>query len=225
MVFILFVLCETPYSVLPMNAKAIHLKTLSSLLSAYALRDAQTATLVSDFQSLLKDYGDRAFFRTQLPGHFTASTWLLSPTSQEVLLTHHRKLDMWVQLGGHCDGESDVTRVALKEAREESGIADIELIDSQLFDIDKHKIPARPNESEHFHYDLRFLARASHYDFKVSSESKSLKWFRFDDPFFNGNLDSSVRRMWLKWTKSLVGIERKAHLRDSKLLSSTQAIE
>src|SRR3569832_2721477 len=65
----------------------------------------------------------RCFARTLQVGHVTGSAWLVDHAHTHVLLTHHRKLDRWLQLSGHADGEADVQSVALREAREESGLA------------------------------------------------------------------------------------------------------
>ena len=92
----------------------------------------------------------RCFERDCFPGHITASAWIVSRESRKVLLTHHRKLDRWLQLGGHTDGDSDVLASALREAREESGIAELVPIPSggepRILDVDVHEIPARPTE-------------------------------------------------------------------------------
>lgn len=119
----------------------------------------------------------RCFHRDLSTGHVTGSAWLLDCSGERVLLTHHRKLDKWVQLGGHADGEPDVAKVALREAREESGISGIELMSADIFDLDIHLIPARDDEPSHYHYDCRFLLQCTeHEDFTVSDESHDLVW-------------------------------------------------
>ena len=80
------------------------------------------------------------------------------------MLTHHRKLDRWLQLGGHVDGEQAVHVAALREAQEESGLQHFSFVKiaGRLlpFDIDIHPIPATPAEPAHHHYDLRYLLLA-----------------------------------------------------------------
>lgn len=114
-------------------------------------------------------------------GHVTGSAWVLDKTRGRVLLTHHKKLDIWVQLGGHADGESDVAAVAMREAREESGISQIELLMPDIFDIDIHLIPARGDEPEHYHYDCRFALVADTAEYVVSEESHDLAWIRLGE--------------------------------------------
>ena len=87
------------------------------------------------------------FERSCREGHITASAWIVSADHRAALLTHHRKLDRWLQLGGHCDGEADVAAVALREAREESGLVDLRFAyagDAPVpVDLDVHPIPPR----------------------------------------------------------------------------------
>ncbi|WP_234988819.1 NUDIX hydrolase [Tropicibacter naphthalenivorans] len=123
------------------------------------------------------EWGDRAFSRDALiGGHVTASAFVLCPEGVSVLLTHHRKLDRWLQLGGHCDGIADTCFVAQKEAYEESGLSRIDLLRPEVLDVDIHEIPARGAEPAHLHYDVRFLFQARSRAFRVSSESLDLAW-------------------------------------------------
>jgi 8-oxo-dGTP pyrophosphatase MutT (NUDIX family) len=101
------------------------------------------------------------------------------------LLTHHRKLGRWLQPGGHSDGDPDIAQVALREAREESGIAALTLatVDGQAqpLDLDAHEIPARGDEPAHIHYDVRFLVVAPQDAIiTASAESLALRWFPAD---------------------------------------------
>lgn len=127
------------------------------------------------------------FVRTCRPGHITAAAWILSSDRGRVLLTHHRKLDRWLQLGGHADGQWQVEEVALREAREESGMASFRFvpIDGIVmpFDIDVHEIPPRYDaegnmvEDAHEHHDIRFLLIAnSGEEIHVSEESHDVRW-------------------------------------------------
>jgi 8-oxo-dGTP pyrophosphatase MutT (NUDIX family) len=139
---------------------------------------------------------DDCFYRTNLAGHITGSAWVLSPDGTEVLMNHHAFLDMWMQFGGHADGESNIKLVALREAQEESGIEEIEFVSEEIFDIDIHEIPfnAKKGEPAHLHYDIRFLLKAKHKNFVISNESKQLKWMTPEE--IKGlNLNRSIMRM------------------------------
>ena len=137
--------------------------------------------------------------RTLPGGHFTGSAWLVSADGKRVLLTHHRKLDRWLQLGGHADGDGDLARVALREAHEESGLSGLSL-EGGVFDLDRHRIPARGAEPEHWHYDVRFVIRASdNEDFVASHESHALAWRDISAIGDDAQADESLRRMANKW--------------------------
>ncbi len=117
------------------------------------------------------------FWRGFSPGHITASAWVLNHEKLEVLLTHHRRLNKWVQPGGHVEIGEDIISEARREAVEETGIDNIRLLQSEIFDLDIHAIPATAKAPEHFHYDVRyaFVVNGSH-EYFVSDESHDLKW-------------------------------------------------
>jgi 8-oxo-dGTP pyrophosphatase MutT (NUDIX family) len=115
--------------------------------------------------------------RSCVPGHLTGSAWIVSPDRTRTLLTHHHKLDKWLQLGGHADGDADLLAVALREAREESGLTRLRAVSAEIFDFDRHLIPARKADPEHYHYDLRFMIEADPAEpLVISNESKDLAW-------------------------------------------------
>jgi 8-oxo-dGTP pyrophosphatase MutT (NUDIX family) len=126
---------------------------------------------------------EKCFDRDCLPGHITGSSWIVSHDLRQVLLTHHRKLGGWLQLGGHADGQTCVFDVALREAREESGMQHFRVIgpveDAAVpFDIDIHIIPARKGEPAHEHHDIRYLLVAEPgQELVISDESIDLRWF------------------------------------------------
>ncbi len=141
------------------------------------------------------------FLRSCRVGHFTASAFLLNPEKTHALLLHHAKLDKWMQLGGHCDGDSDVLRVAIKEAQEESGIQKIRAIRPAVFDIDIHLIPPYKEEGAHYHFDIRFLLHAYETDQVIQNhESKALQWFEITGKNLPENR-ASVDRMFEKIRK------------------------
>lgn len=133
--------------------------------------------------------------RSLTVGHLTASALVVDPSSGRALLTHHRKLGRWLQLGGHCDGDANLAAVALREACEESGIAGLRVCPEPI-DLDIHRIPSRPGEPEHDHLDTRFLVLAPPTaQAVVSEESNELGWFGPGE--LQGlELDDSVRRLF-----------------------------
>ena len=106
---------------------------------------------------------ERPFDRATREGHLTGSAITVSAHGSQVLLLHHRKLDRWLQPGGHGDpGETTGEEVALREALEESGITGLALHPTapRPLDVDVHDIPARGDEPAHEHLDLRYLVVA-----------------------------------------------------------------
>jgi 8-oxo-dGTP pyrophosphatase MutT (NUDIX family) len=153
---------------------------------------------VTHFEEFLVGNAD-AFERELAIGHFTGSAWLVSVDGSRVLLTHHRKLGLWLQLGGHADGDTDLARVALREAEEESGLDGL-TIEPAIFDLDRHRIPACGVEPEHWHYDVRYVVRASSNEaFVVGDESHDLAWRGIAEVAADDRADASMRRMARKW--------------------------
>lgn len=155
--------------------------SLDTLLVDYLAHQPGEVEVIGRFRSFA-DSGEALQGRANLGRHITASTWIVNPSHTRVLLTHHAKLQKWVQLGGHTDEGEDWTTAALREAREESGLAGLRLAQAGLFDLDIHRIPARADTPAHDHYDLRFLVEADDtVPLTVSEESHALAWVDLDD--------------------------------------------
>ncbi|MBW3549395.1 MAG: NUDIX hydrolase [Proteobacteria bacterium] len=167
-------------------------------LARYRRRWPAETEVVTGFEALLADPQD-PFERARLAGHFTASAWLVDRSGTRVLLTHHRKLERWLQLGGHADGDRDLARVALREAQEESGLPDLR-VEPELFDLDRHWIPERGEVPGHWHYDARYIVRAGEDErYVVGEESHDLAWRDIAGIASDPDADVSLRRMALKW--------------------------
>ena len=176
-------------------------KPLLRLLARYLDCYPEDHDRVERIRSFVATHSD-CFERTCLPGHITASSWILSADRRRFLLAHHRKLDRWLQLGGHADGDPDVTRVAQREAREESGMHRFELLEQSgqilPIDVDLHEIPKRCGEPAHWHYDIRFVQVAATWQhLRVSEESRALRWFDVEETL-DILQESSLRRMAIR---------------------------
>jgi 8-oxo-dGTP pyrophosphatase MutT (NUDIX family) len=149
---------------------------LLELLRAHKPFTAEEAEMRTRLERFVEQH-EECFERSLAIGHVTGSAWILDLERTHVLLTHHGKLDKWLQLGGHADGDPDVLRVAVREAEEESGLERVYPVSRSIFDVDIHLIPARKSEAEHYHYDVRFLLEADRgRPLRISSESKDLAW-------------------------------------------------
>ena len=146
----------------------------------------------------LLDY-DNCFERSLLHAHFTASAWLVNESLDKALFTHHAKLNKWLQLGGHSDGNENLREVALNESYEESGLREISFLSRRIFDLDIHTIPARKEVPEHEHFDVRFILQASEQDILViSEESHDIAWISFDNIVRKTQENESIKRMMNK---------------------------
>ncbi len=123
------------------------------------------------------------FERSNLRGHVTGEAWVLNKEKTKILLTHHKTLDRWFQLGGHSDGDPITLNVALREAKEESGLENIVILSEDILDIDVHPIPEKKEIPEHTHYGIAFLFEADENDALILAEheSKELRWVPFEE--------------------------------------------
>lgn len=185
-------------------------KQFLAALRDYQIRWPAEAHTVERFFALAEHW-PASLERTAIdPGHFTASAWVVAPDGASVLLTHHKKLDKWLQMGGHADGEADLPAVAIREAYEESGAENLRPalsgaagIDSawRIFDLDVHDIPQFQATPPHRHYDVRFAYFVPRqFEPIISDESHDLKWVPLDE-LHRYTRERSMTRMADKWSR------------------------
>lgn len=169
----------------------MHRRPLVEMLARYRAAFPSEAAVADRILALVERHAD-CFSRACRPGHVTGSAWIVSADRRRCLLAHHGKLDRWLQLGGHADGQSHVDEVALREAREESGMSGFDLVAINgavmPLDIDVHQIPARCDvdgrilEDAHEHHDVRFLLIAhAGQQICASDESHQIAWCTPDE--------------------------------------------
>jgi 8-oxo-dGTP pyrophosphatase MutT (NUDIX family) len=116
-----------------------------------------------------------SLLRTCEPGHFTGSAIVVDDDRARVLLMLHAKAGLWLQPGGHADGQADLGAVALREATEETGIEGLRLI-APAIDLDIHLFRPRLGEP-HRHLDVRYLVMAPARSVaRGNDESRDLRW-------------------------------------------------
>lgn len=109
---------------------------------------------------------------------------------------HHKKLDKWIQPGGHIDEiDTSFLTAALREAQEETGIKNFKTLSEKIFDIDIHEIPEKHHEPAHLHYDVRYFLQAKSTDLNLNmEESNNANWVNLDE-LLNEKTEESIRRM------------------------------
>ena len=177
--------------------QVMHRTPLSNLLHNYTHRYPAEQAVIERFLQFVQQHSD-CFERSLAVGHVTGSAWVVNQTGTHALLTHHKKLNRWLQLGGHADGNPQIHAVALREAREESGLTAIHFVSQRIFDVDIHPIPARGDEQEHVHYDVRFALRSADERYQVSEESHALAWVEIGQIEALSD-EEAMRRMARKW--------------------------
>lgn len=147
-------------------------------LYQYLPQSEEQWKLKQKFIEFIEDNPD-AYLRSNLQGHLTASVFAVD--EDKILLIHHKKLDKWLQPGGHCDGNPDTLEVALKELWEETGIL-VEAEQQEVIDLDIHLIPERKDVPAHYHYDVRYLVKAdSKAPIIQNHETNEILWIPFSE--------------------------------------------
>jgi 8-oxo-dGTP pyrophosphatase MutT (NUDIX family) len=158
---------------------------LAEALARHQPEDAAEAEDLAQIRAFVARHPD-PFDRRILEGHLTGSALVVSEDGTRTLLLHHRKLDRWLQPGGHADpGESAGEAVALREALEETGLQGLVLHEDapRPLDVDVHDIPARGAEPAHQHLDLRYLvvAPAGAAFSRSSEETRDMRWVTWEE--------------------------------------------
>ncbi|WP_405665368.1 NUDIX hydrolase [Streptomyces sp. NBC_01166] len=161
-----------------------------SVLKGYEDGDTEQAALRRTYLDHLAGHPD-GMWKACGAGHLTASALVVDPERGRVLLTLHRKLRMWLQMGGHCEPQdTTLEAAALREATEESGIPGLTLLPGGPVRLDRHPIPGPC----HWHLDVQYAATASTGAVeRISEESLDLRWFPYDE--VARVADASVERL------------------------------
>lgn len=156
----------------------MHREKLLQLLVNYSTPFLEESAMLERTRSFVISH-ESCFDRALAIGHVTGSSWVINPARTHALMLLHRKLNVWLQPGGHADGDADICNIAMKETSEESGIElnQIKLLSTDVFDIDIHTIYANQYESRHIHYDIRFLLEIDDtLPVPGNSESHQIAW-------------------------------------------------
>lgn len=159
------------------------------LIGEYSRRfPDETETVFRFIEFVNRNLETSVYSRNNFDGHFTASAFLVDTTKAKILFLKHKKLNRWLQPGGHIDKtDASILEAALREVNEETGLqrADLKLNDDLVFDLDAHVIPenTKKNEPAHVHYDIRYLIEVVNETNLLinQAEADGWKWLSIDD--------------------------------------------
>lgn len=140
---------------------------------------------------------EHPFTRENEIAHMTASSWIVNPERTRVLMIYHNIYQSWSWTGGHADGQTDLRAVAVKEAKEETGIEDFRLISEELFSLETIVVEGHVKRgayvASHLHMNLTYLLEASEESaLRIKEDENSgVKWLPIDD------LASYVSEPWM----------------------------
>ena len=169
---------------------------LLDALSRYAAADVREEDSVARIRRFVGESAD-PFSRATPEGHVTGSAVVARPDGAAFLLILHRRLSRWLQPGGHTEAEdASVFDAALREAREETGIAEFDApLGREILDVDVHPIPARGAEAAHSHFDVRYLVTTDRpFDLAACEDpSRPMRWASLEEAISLG-VDASLER-------------------------------
>jgi 8-oxo-dGTP pyrophosphatase MutT (NUDIX family) len=185
-------------------------ESLLEELSRHSAEDATEAEALARILRFLEAPAD-PFARDNPEGHITGSAVVARPDGSAFLLVHHRKLGRWLQPGGHTEeNDASVFDTALREAREETGIARFEEpLGRRILDVDVHAIPAHGADAAHFHFDLRYLLASGAREHADEAEDplRPMLWLGLTEALSVG-VDASLSRALRKAAAVLAEAER-----------------
>lgn len=158
---------------------------------------------------LLLQKESNLFTRENRQAHFTASAWIVNPARNRVLMVYHRIYDSWAWTGGHADGETDLLSVALREAREETGIAQVCPLSEAPFSIETLTVNGHEKRGAyvpcHLHLNVTYLLEAE--DTQAlhikEDENKGARWFSLEDSLKKPTEKWMVERVYRKLNEKL----------------------
>lgn len=157
------------------------------------------------FTQFVQNHPETFNSRSNDIGHITCSMLVLNETRDKVLLTHHKKFGMWLQLGGHWDdGKETALQTALRETSEEGYgenriVCDV-FLNGQPFDLDAHEV--NDPIGNHIHFDICFMGIVKdEFPVNVSHESHDVKWFSIKDIIDTEMVNSRLNRLLKKSSK------------------------
>ena len=155
------------------------------------------------------DKNPDAFYRTNRTAHMTASAWVVNPARDKVLMVYHKIYDSWSWTGGHADGEEDLAAVALREVREETGVASARLLSEDIFSLESLTVDGHEKHGayvpSHLHLNVTYLLEADDRDplTVCEEENSGVRWFTLDGALEASSEPWFVARIYRKLNEKL----------------------
>ena len=168
-------------------------------------QEQRDQALILDF---LEKNGD-AFLRSNLLAHMTASSWIVNPERTKTLMVYHNLYDSWSWTGGHADGETDLLSVALREAREETGIEHVRPLSPEIFSLEVLTVDGHEKRGEyvpsHLHMNVTYLLEAEEGDTLhiCREENSGVAWFTLEEALKASSEPWFVERIYKKLNNKL----------------------
>ena len=168
-------------------------------------QEQRDQALILDF---LEKNGD-AFLRSNLLAHMTASSWIVNPERTKTLMVYHNLYDSWSWTGGHADGETDLLSVALREAREETGIAHVRPLSPEIFSLEVLTVDGHEKRGEyvpsHLHMNVTYLLETEESDtlHVCREENSGVAWFTLEEALKASSEPWFVERIYKKLNNKL----------------------
>lgn len=159
---------------------------LFELISNYQPKNAQEEHDKAQMLQFMQDHDDY-LDRTNLVGHFTTSIWTVNPDRTKTLMVYHNLYDSWAWIGGHADGIENLQEVALRELREETGVASARLVSEEIFSLETLGVDGHMRKGQwvpsHVHFNITFLAEADESATLTvcEDENSAVQWWTFDE--------------------------------------------
>lgn len=159
---------------------------LKTFLEHYRPTDALEIAERESFIQFMKIFGEKAYFRENLIGHVCASCWIMNPPKTKVLMIYHNLYQSWGWIGGHADGRKNLLAVALSEAKEESGITNLQLGNTSPIDINILGVKAHVKNGKivpaHLHFNVVYVLRGDeHQPLRIKpDENKGVQWIEIE---------------------------------------------
>jgi len=161
----------------------MHMKQQLEQYRPYNAQEAKDQEIMLRYM----DAFDNLFARENEFAHFTASAWLVNEDHTKVLMAYHNIYNSWSWVGGHADGDTDLLNVALKEAKEETGLANVKAVSDEIFSIEILGVPAHEKKGKHVathvHLNVTYLLKASESDLTriKPDENSDIGWFSLEE--------------------------------------------